>query len=142
MKTKLPAIRTLNMVAHGSVDYPKAEEDHALLSELKIPITKIQLDDFILLVALCKKKRVKINVVTYFVLEQEMLAKLKRKWKHELVADEYKLIFSWPRKSVIDTDAMVKAIVGWYSKHFIKIEQVLKRTPKQNKLVLKKVGAV
>jgi hypothetical protein len=36
----------------------------------------------------------------------------------------------------------VKAIVGWYSKHFIKIEQVLKRTPKQNKLVLKKVGAV
>lgn len=130
------------MVSNKNICYPQNEEDHELLSRLKVPITKITLDDFILLTIFCKKKHVKVHVTNFVDLEQAMLAKVRAKWKHEFVDTEYSLIFTYLKTAKLktNTEEMALAIKKWYARHYIQTEVVTKRTSKAFKIVIKKVG--
>lgn len=136
--------RSLNLVRRNFVFYPHSEEDHQLLSLMKIPITRISLDDFMLLASLCKKRKVKIKIIPFESLEEQMIGKIKAKWKHDFATTDYGMIFSWPRKgkgSDAETTPLLNAIEHWYRRHHMKIDVVIKRTAKAHRILIKKVGA-
>jgi hypothetical protein len=132
--------QTLILIKSDSLFYPRTEEDHQLLSSLKIPITKISPDYFPILDIFCKKKRIKIKVISFDLLEQAMLTKTRSKWGHDLTISPQSLLFAWPRAlRDVKVDKMVESLQTWYRKHNIKTEVVSKKTSKAHRLMIKKV---
>ena len=139
MKKTKTLTRRLTLVRAGTLLYPFAEEDHVLLTDLRIPIVTITEEYFPLLGIYCKRKKINIETIPFEDLENTMLERIKAKWEHELIVTHYSLLFTYPKKTKVNMDGLLHALQRWYIKHHTKTEVVTKRTAKAYKVLVKKV---
>ena len=135
--------RILHLGKAKTFMYPLGEEDYQLLREIKTPLIKIDRDHAPMLMLLCERKKIVIEIEPFELLEQKLLESIKKVWPDYIEGDvgDKEIIWQVPKKKkyVRQAQDLARRLQRWYLKNHVKTEVDTRYSKNRYKTTLRKV---